>query len=291
MDGTAAYRARLDRVLRYLDENPDGAQDLETLSGIAAFSKFHFQRQFSAFFGLSAGAYGQRLRLLRAAHWLAYYPRRRVLDIALDSGYGGPEAFARAFRQVFGQSPSAFRVAPDWPSWHAATQAIQEVRMTHARRDYALTDVELVDFPETPLMVLMHRGDPTLLGETIRRFIDWRRAHKLPPQRFATFNLAYDDPATTPAEAYRFGLGVATHQNYPSDDSGLAPLTIPAGRCAKIRHIGPDSGIAGAVLFLYRVWLPQSGLIPRDFPLFFQRVTLFPDVPEADMVTDIFLPI
>lgn len=291
MDATDAYRARLDRVLRYLDENPDGAQDLETLSGIAAFSKFHFQRQFSAFFGLSAGAYGQRLRLLRAAHWLAYYPRRRVLDIALDSGYGGPEAFARAFRLLFGQSPSAFRTAPDWPSWHAATQAIQEVRMTHARRDYALTDVEPVDFPETPLMVLMHRGDPALLGETIRRFIDWRRAHKLPPQRFATFNLAYDDPATTPAEAYRFGLGVATHQNYPPDDSGLAPLTIPAGRCAKIRHIGPDSGIAGAVLFLYRVWLPQSGLIPRDFPLFFQRVTLFPDVPEADMVTDIFLPI
>lgn len=163
--------------------------------------------------------------------------------------------------------------------------------MTQARREYSPSDVEIVDFPATPLMVLMHRGDPAILGKTIRRFIAWRRAHKLPPQRFATFNLAYNDPATTPPEAYRFGLGVATHQNYPPDESGVEPLTIPAGRCAKIRQIGPDSGIAGAVLYLYRAWLPQSGLSPRDFPLFFQRVTLFPDVLEAEMVTDIFLPV
>ena len=43
--------------------------------------------------------------------------------------------------------------------------------------------------------------------------------------------------------------------------------------------------------FLYSVWLPQSGEEPRDFPLFLQRVRMFPDVPEHEAITDVFLPI
>jgi AraC family transcriptional regulator len=29
----------------------------------------------------------------------------------------------------------------------------------------------------------------------------------------------------------------------------------------------------------------------RDFPVFFQRVIFFPDVPEHEAVTDVFLPL
>jgi len=41
-------------------------------------------------------------------------------DIAMDAGYDAPDAFARAFRQRFGQSPSSFRKSPDWEPWLAA---------------------------------------------------------------------------------------------------------------------------------------------------------------------------
>jgi AraC family transcriptional regulator len=37
------YFGRMQRVLDYIDQNLDGDLDLETLSGIAAFSKFHFR--------------------------------------------------------------------------------------------------------------------------------------------------------------------------------------------------------------------------------------------------------
>jgi AraC family transcriptional regulator len=39
------------------------------------------------------------------------------------------------------------------------------------------------------------------------------------------------------------------------------------------------------------MWLPDSGESPGDFPLFFQRITFFPDVPEHEAATDIFLPL
>jgi AraC family transcriptional regulator len=51
------YHARMQRVLDHLDRQLDGDLDLETVSRVAAFSKFHFHRQFKATFGLSVHRY------------------------------------------------------------------------------------------------------------------------------------------------------------------------------------------------------------------------------------------
>src|SRR5260221_3730956 len=66
---------------------------------------------------------------------------------------------------------------------------------------------------------------------------------------------------------------------------------IPVGRCAVLRHTGADDGLAAAITHLYADWLPRSGEDLRDFPVYLQRITFFPDVPEHEAVTDIFLPL
>src|SRR6187399_736152 len=108
------YHERMQRVLDYVDRHLDDDLDLDLLSGVAAFSKFHFHRQFTATFGLSVHRYVQLARTKRASHQLAYMGAQSVTDIAMDAGYDAPDAFARAFRQRFGQSPSSFRKSPDW---------------------------------------------------------------------------------------------------------------------------------------------------------------------------------
>ena len=65
------YHARLQRVIDYIDQHLDGDLDLETVSRVAAFSKFHFHRQFSATFELSVHRYVQLARMKRASHRLA----------------------------------------------------------------------------------------------------------------------------------------------------------------------------------------------------------------------------
>jgi AraC family transcriptional regulator len=72
---------------------------------------------------------------------------------------------------------------------------------------------------------------------------------------------------------------------------GVVSKTIPGGRCAVLRHVGSDDNLAATVRYLYAEWLPQSGEEPRDFPLFLQRVRFFPDVPEHEAATDVFLPL
>jgi AraC family transcriptional regulator len=55
--------------------------------------------------------------------------------------------------------------------------------------------------------------------------------------------------------------------------------------------IGGAEDLEAPALFLYRDWLPASGEEAGDFPLFCQRVTLYPDVPEQETVTELFLPL
>ncbi len=288
---TSQYRTRMQRVLDHIEAHPDGDLDLATLAGLAAFSRHHFHRQFSGLFGVSVHRYVQMVRLKRAAWRLAYRPRESVLRIALDSGYEGPEAFSRAFRQHVGQSPSAFRKTPDWNPWHAAQQPLTQARSISMTPAYTPADVSIIDFPETPVARLSHLGDPATIGDTIRRFIAWRKEAGLPPRLSATFNILHTDPDTAPAVEQRLDLCAATARPVADNPYGVVADIIPAGRCAVIRQTGSPDDLRPAANFLYADWLPRSGEDPRDHPLFAQRISFFPDVPEAEAVTDVFLPL
>ncbi|NYT40381.1 AraC family transcriptional regulator [Sphingomonas sp. R-74633] len=277
------------RVLDHIDAQLDGDLGTETLAAVAAFSRFHFHRQFAELFGISVHRYVQLARLKRASLALAYRTDP-VLDIALDSGFGGPEAFARAFRQRIGQSPSAFRAGPDWAPWTAALAPLEQARSQHMTPTYTDADVRIVDFPATPVALIEHRGDPMAIGDTIRRFIAWRRANGLPPARSATFNILHNDPDSVPSEEHRLDIACAAGRVAPNHD-GVTEGLIPAGRCAVVRLTGPGDDLRAPAHFLYADWLPRSGEELRDFPMFAERVKFFPDVPANEAVTEIYLPL
>ena len=43
-------------------------------------------------------------------------------------------------------------------------------------KTFTTDDVTIRDVPSTPVAIMEHRGDPTKLGDTIQRFIAWRKA-------------------------------------------------------------------------------------------------------------------
>jgi len=114
------FHARFQRVLDHIDRNLDGDLGLEALSRVAAFSKHHFHRQFTALFGVPVHRYVQLVRMKRASYRLAFRREDSITEIAMDAGYDAPEAFGRAFRQRIGQAPTDFRKTPDWAPWRTA---------------------------------------------------------------------------------------------------------------------------------------------------------------------------
>jgi AraC family transcriptional regulator len=151
--------------------------------------------------------------------------------------------------------------------------------------------VKIVDFPATRVGVLEHRGDPKRLGDTIRTFIEWRKQNNLPPELSATFNLVYGDPNETPPDDFRLDLCAGITRPVAENAHGVVERIIPAGRCALLRHVGSDDTLGASLKYLYATWLPSSGEELRDFPLYVQRVNLFPDVREHEAIVDIFLPL
>ncbi|WP_437736039.1 AraC family transcriptional regulator [Sorangium sp. So ce1335] len=289
----SAYIARFRRVLEHIDAHLDEDLTLDRLSGVAAFSKYHFQRQFSELFGMGVHEYVKLLRLRRASYRLALPEREqaRIIDIALASGYESHEAFSRAFKKAFDQTPSEFRDQPRWDPWHATHERLRGTRVLPLQAAHRPEDVSVVRFDEARVAAFEHRGDPKRILESVRKLIAWRKENRLPPRLSATFNILYDDPAGTPAEAYRMDLCAGTHRPVSENPFGVVEKTIPGGRCAVLRHTGCDDTLYEAVKYLYATWLPASGEEPRDFPLFLRRLRFFPDVPDHEAVTDVFLPL
>jgi AraC family transcriptional regulator len=285
------YQERFARVLAHIETNSETALSIDALSGIAAFSRHHFHRQFSGFLGMSAYRYVQFMRMRRASWRLAFRPEMSVSDIALATGYEGPEAFARAFRQYSGQSPSEFRASPDWVEWHSRFRPFIQLRQTTMSTIAAPPVVRLTTFPATRVAKLEHHGSVLRLGDSIRKFVEWRKANKLSPQISATFNIIHNDPDETPPEDFRFDLCAATDRPIAANDAGVTEFLIPGGRCALLRHRGSDDQLGRSIMHLYALWLPASGEELRDFPLFMQRVKFFPDVPDGEAETDIYLPL
>jgi AraC family transcriptional regulator len=282
-------QGRLKRVLEYIEDHLDEPLTVEVLCRVAFWSKYHFHRQCSAYFGMGVYQLVKLLRLKRAAFQLAYRNDLRIIDIALSNGYESHQAFSRSFNQAFGLTPSAFRQTPNWHSWHQYYDNVAQLRMKTVTKTHQYT-IDIIDFPETPLAVLEHRGTPALLSHSIQRFIAWRKSMGLPPSRSKTFNLVYDDPRAVNGEEYRFDLA-CEYRGDLLDDSGIVAKAIPAGKCARLRHVGSDDTLSQPIEYLYADWLESHDWTLRDFPLFFERVSFFPEVSEYEMITDIYLPI
>lgn len=284
------YARRIRAVLRYIGAHLEEELSLEQLSAVAGFSKFHLHRQFRAYTGFRIGQLITLLRLKRASFQLAFFPAERVIDVALDAGFEASESFARAFRRALGQSPTAFRSAPDWERWVETfkiplnTQSPGALAMNPA--------VEVLEFPETRVAVLEHRGAPAELMRSVGTFIEWRKSCADSPERSShTYGVPYGDPEEKPAAEWRFDICGATRSGVQENAYGVVEKRLPGGRCARVRHRGSTDTIGETVRRLYGEWLPQSGESTGDFPVFFHYLARMPRVSEHDQITDVYLPL
>lgn len=104
--------ARVTRVVRRIESEVDGALSLGSLAEEAGLSPYHFLRTFHQITRLTPHQYVQRARLREAAVRLAS-GKEKVLDVALDCGFGDVSNFNRAFRAEFGANPSAYRASAE----------------------------------------------------------------------------------------------------------------------------------------------------------------------------------
>jgi len=273
------YEDRLRRVIRYIHDNPNGDLSLDALADVAALSRFHWHRVLHAMTGETCAEAVKRVRAHRASTWLVQTDLS-LSDIASQAGYGNVQSFSRAFRDVFGATPTAFRKSGT-PS--AAPLILKA-------GDQMMFEVTQKEMPAQRLAMLTQAGFFSKIGRTFEQLCAVFASHALWAEARGMVAVYFDAPGTKPEADLRSVAGVRVEDSFdiPSD---LQELRLKSGRHAVLRFQGPYSGLPQAYDYFYGTWFPNSGEEPGDAPPFEVYHNTPSDVAPADLLTDICVPL
>lgn len=280
----------VEKAIEYIEEHLDEGIGLNDVSRVTGYSYHHMTRLFSSILGESVGHYIHRRRLYKAAEKLIH-SNQRVIDIAFDSGFESPEAFSRAFKTVFGSSPSDYRKA-----------GINLV--TNAKREMSPQDVRHIanNISHIPQILLQDeikvagiRGNTSLSNNQIPELWEYFLRFHINSYHFTgigysiceTQQTAYTEEGDV-SFSVLIGSSVKNFDNLPKT---LVGKTLKAGRYAVFTHRGTFANLFKSYQYIYGTWLPTSKeeLDDReDFEVYKRRVLSFDD-PKNEV--KIFIPL
>ena len=100
--------ARLEPVLRHIEEHMGNPIDRKSLAGLSGLSETHFHSVFKKALGMSPMAYVRSARMRRARSLLMQSPFG-VGEIGVEVGYPDIYHFSKTFKQASGKSPLNYR--------------------------------------------------------------------------------------------------------------------------------------------------------------------------------------
>jgi len=277
------YHERIVRTLVYIQEHLDDALKLEEVAAVAAFSSFHFHRVFRGLVGEPVKEHIRRLRLERAARDLKGRDEP-ITQIALQSGFETHESFTRAFGDMFGLSPSAYRIA------HKQAPESDDVS-NYRPPDYEdVPPVEVKELRPMRLVFLRHVGPYNQVGATWGRLMTWAGMRGLLGPDMKLLGIVHDDPDVTPPDKVRYEAAVTVSGPVqPEGEFGV--MEFPASSYAVVTHKGPYEELGKTYQRIYGGWLPKSGYRLRDVPAFEQYLNSPQNTKPEDLVTLIHVPI
>lgn len=96
------------RAVTFLEGGLMDGVRLEDAAAACGYSKYHFERLFTAMVGCTVYQYVRRRRLTEAARCLVD-SQEPLVDVALSCGFENQQAFTKAFRSLYGESPRVYR--------------------------------------------------------------------------------------------------------------------------------------------------------------------------------------
>jgi AraC family transcriptional regulator len=277
---TTNYSERLRRVYGAIHDDPARAWSLDDLAGVAALSRFHFHRVFTAMTGESVAEALRRVRLNRAAHALVRGDQP-VAAVGRACGYANAAAFTRAFRLAYGVTPGVFR---------KQGQALPLKLAQLGKGGNPMYPVTIQSEPAHRVIGVPFTGPYLEIGAAFDRLSAEVSALNLWPQTRGMVGVYFDDPSLVAPEALRSLAGVLVGPGLALPE-GMTERILTGGRHARMRFGGPYVGLGVAYEWLFGAWLADSGEAPRAAPCWeVYHNTPMTAAPE-DLLTDIYLPL
>lgn len=311
------YISRINRAIDYIEENIDNELSLDAIANVANFSKFHFHRIFTIFIGETLFDFIQRIRIEKAAGKLMANPNLSITELAFDVGFGNISAFSRAFKRVFGLSPTEFRSQKN-----CFTNENSNLSQTNGNRskmeNLAFNYFRNVDFLQNNLRnkIMFNENELTVNVKDVKDFtvayvryigpyagnsqlfeglfgkiFSWAGARGLLAQPdFKCISVYHDDPNITEESKLRTSVCISVPED-TAVDGEIGKMTIPGGKYAIGSFKISKEEYGKAWDSMCGVWLPQSGYAPADGPCFEMYLNDPKQDPEGKHIVDIYVPV
>jgi AraC family transcriptional regulator len=241
----------------YIETHLGSELSLPEIANFAKVSRFHLLRAFGAATGLSVMSYVRARRLTEAARQLAA-GAADILGVAVGAGYASHEAFTRAFRDQFGQTPDAVRA-------QGHTGNIKLVEAFGMTENFV--PLEQPRLEEGRVILVAGLGERYTFDTNQGIPFLWQRfvpyiGHIEGQVGSATYGVCCNMDGTGSFE-YIAGVEVRDFSELPPE---FRRIRIPQQRYAVFRHRGHVATIRSTVYTIWNKWLPRSGYALADSP-------------------------
>lgn len=265
------WKTRFAKAAQLLAERLDDPPPLEELAAAAAISPFHFHRIWRALTGETVSQSVLRLRIEVSQQMLAA-GGGSVTEVAMASGFGTPQSFARAFRRQTGVTPTAFRQSAEGSTILAG-----------------MPEIEIVERDRILVVALRHSGNYFGLNKTYGELWGWADKAGFLAGLRGIYGIPLDDPENVPVDELRYEACLALGDVSPPLPFHL--LTLPGGATARMRYQGSYAGLDDAKQRMVEDWLLHSGREPGDHPIYSHFLNDPDSTPEPELLTDLYLPL
>lgn len=291
----ADYKERILRVLVHIQTHLDEALSLEDLASLAHFSPYHFHRVFHGMVGESLMEHVRRLRLERAALQLKSGDQP-VTRIAFQAGYETHEAFTRAFRSMFAESPVRFRGMHRTSADDHAPSGVHFVANGHLQDFIAqktggkTMQVEIKTISPIRVAFVRHLGPYMQCATAWQKLCAWAGPRGLLGPNVICLGISHDDPDVTPADKIRYDACITVGPEVqPEGEVGVQE--IAGGDYAVTTHRGPYEKLNETYARLCGQWLPTSRRELRSAPSFEIYKNDPATTPPPDLLTEVYVPL
>lgn len=262
------YKNTMINVLNYIDTNIKDSINIDVLAEITSYSVPHFFRLFLSYMNISPMNYVLKRKLYFAARELVMN-ETKIVDIAFSYGFESHDAFGRAFKRVYGVTPSEFRKNSFQlnsfyrenlycvSSFTIPNSLINQVKDDENMVKQIEHEVRIVTLPETKLIGIERiigeeEGIFEVFYEAYDRIFRNAQNRKYPNSENATHALSELMPDGR--WNYFIGIEVTSLDNIPD---GAVGRELPVQLCAVI---GYEGGLDYRTIteYLYGVWLERN---------------------------------
>ena len=246
---------------------------LKEVSEVAGFSRFHFHRVFKALVGEALNQFVKRQRLERALYLMTHAPKRSLTQVALDCGFSSSSDFSRSFKQRYGASPSVFNLDA---YRNSRREEFERVLSNQNGFPHFATlpegqnpdgfEVRLRDLPARTVAYIRVL-DPYRDGVTeaaCERLLTWSIGRGLSGGQWLGY--MWEEPEIVALTDCRYDVALVVDDVEPVGEIGR--FKFPPMRVAEVILSGDIALEARVIDWLYKTWLPRSGYVPDDQPVF-----------------------